>query len=144
MGARGPKPKYTDVSCPNETCSFFALTERDNIRSRGTYETKSGDIVRKFECTNCKRVFNSRTGTAYQWIHSSPKDLDLAVSSLNEGSGIRATGRIVGHSKDTIQKWCMRSGIHCARVSTSAEDEVEASYIQFDELTAFVKKNQRR
>jgi len=143
MGERGPKGKYGHISCPNEACSLYALTERDNIVSRGTYETRSGDVVRKFQCTRCDRVFNSRTGTAYEGIHCSEKDFNDAVNCLTEGAGIRGTGRIVGHTKDTVQSWCARAGRQCAAVNDALEDDMDPSYIQFDELTATVKKNHR-
>jgi len=141
MGARGPKPKHTDVSCPNEECKLFGLLGSENIISRGTYCTKSGDEVRKFVCTRCGRVFNSRTGTAYEKLRCSQRDFDIAAKALCEGAGIRATGRILGHTKDTVQKWSVRSGRQCAAVSAALEDDVCESYLQFDEMTVTLKKN---
>ena len=141
MGARGPKPKHTEVSCPNEECKLYGLTDRGNITSHGTYRTKSGDEVRKFICRRCGRVFNSRTGTAYEHLHCSQREFDIAMRALNEGAGIRATGRITDHSKDTVQKWAVKSDRQSAAVSAALEDDVCDSYLQFDEMTATLKKN---
>jgi len=144
MGARGPKPKHTDVSCPNENCKLYALTGRGNVVSRGTYVTKGGDRVRKFACTRCGRVFNSRTGTAYEDLRSPQRDFEIAAKALCEGTGIRATGRVVGHTKDTIQKWNARCARQCAAVSGALEEDVDSSYLQFDEMMTVLKKNHRK
>jgi len=42
MGKRGPKPKFTDVACPNEQCSQFGITEEGNVTVYGTYQINSG------------------------------------------------------------------------------------------------------
>jgi len=44
MGKRGPKPKFTDVACPNEQCSQFGITEEGNVTVYGTYQINSGKI----------------------------------------------------------------------------------------------------
>jgi hypothetical protein len=89
-------------------------------------------------------VFNSRTGTAYERIHCSQRDFDIAVKALNEGVGLRAAGRITDHTKDTIQKWNVKAGRQCAAVSDVLEDRVDPSYMEFDEMTTILKKNRRK
>jgi len=144
MGERGPKPRHTGISCPNTECTLYGMTGKGNVTSHGTYLTKSGDEIRKFICRRCGRVFNSRTGTAYEGIHCSQRDFDVAVKALNEGVGVRAAGRITDHTKDTIQKWSIRSGRQCAAVSGVLENNVDPSYMEFDEMTTVLKKNRRK
>lgn len=64
MGLRGPKPKFDDISCTNEECGLYGITEEANIVGNGTYQTKSGS-VRKYICRSCVRVFCDRTNNAF-------------------------------------------------------------------------------
>lgn len=138
MGARGPKAKYTDVSCPNENCPLFGITGKGNVVSRGTRTTKSGDEVRIFRCNRCGFNFNSRTGTAYQHLHCSQDEYDDACKHLVKGCGIRDTADLTSHSPVTIIKWTKRAGRQCRGVSMAHEDDMRPANLQFDELTAMI------
>jgi hypothetical protein len=37
MVKRGAKPKFTDVSCPNQDCKFYGISGKGNIIGKGTY-----------------------------------------------------------------------------------------------------------
>jgi transposase-like protein len=114
------------------------------VISRGTYRTKAGDEVRKFECKRCGRVFNSRTGTAYEHIHAPQREFDICANALCEGMGIRAAARVLGISKDTVQKWSAKCAGQCGGVAAALEDDLASRNIQFDEMTATLKKNPPR
>ena len=64
MGKRGPKPKFTDVSCPNQKYKFYQISGKENIVGNGTYQIKNKRI-HKYICHECGRVFNDRTGTFF-------------------------------------------------------------------------------
>lgn len=104
MGKRGPKPKYSDVSCPNSGCALHGVEGAGNIVSNGTYRIKSGS-VRKFVCRECGRTFTSRTGTIMEGLHTPSSKVAECISILDAGLGIRATGRIAEVSKDTVKRW---------------------------------------
>jgi len=36
MGKRGAKPKFTDISCPNQDCKFYGILGKGNIIGNGT------------------------------------------------------------------------------------------------------------
>ena len=97
MGARGPKPKFQNVSCPNEECPLFGITGAGNVVSRGTRTTRSGDEVRIFRCTRCGFNFNSRTGTAYEHLHCSQDEFDDVCLHFTKGNGIRDTATLTNH-----------------------------------------------
>jgi hypothetical protein len=40
MGKRGAKPKFTDISCPNQDCKFYGIFGKGNIIGNGTYQIK--------------------------------------------------------------------------------------------------------
>ena len=53
MGKRGPKPRFLDVACPNETCTQFGIAGKGNVTVYGTYERSSGK-GRKFIAIHAK------------------------------------------------------------------------------------------
>ncbi|MGN0138355.1 MAG: hypothetical protein ACI381_07105 [Candidatus Methanomethylophilaceae archaeon] len=140
MGKRGPKPKYNDISCPNETCFFYGKAGEGNITSRGTWTNATGEEVRKFVCTHCGRTFNSRTGTAYEGTHLSTEQFDRIVRELCNGSGIRQIADSEGVNKNTVLYCQKRAGKQSAKVMESLEVDLELRSLQFDELTAVVEK----
>jgi len=44
MGNRGPKPKFVEITCPNDSCGNLGQTGLGNIIGNGTYQTKSGTV----------------------------------------------------------------------------------------------------
>lgn len=57
-----------------------------------------------------------------------------------EGVGVRATARLLGLDKDTVNRVILRAGEHCARVLSSLLTSLELHETQLDELWTFVKK----
>lgn len=141
MGERGPKKSFSDVSCPNPSCKLFGRLDGDNIVANGTYKTDAGP-VRKFICRRCGRVFNERTGTAYEGIRSSPDMFDKCIRMLNSGMSVRAVAGNLGCSKDTVLRWSHAAGIQSENVSSKMESDLEPESVQMDEAWAIVKKNQ--
>ena len=140
MGERGPKQKFTDISCPNEKCRKYGRTGGDNIIANGTYETKSG-VVRKYICKECGRVFNDRTGTAYQGIHTTSSKFDLVMACVANGFSVRRTAHVVGCSTKTVVELTKKGGHHASKVSESLEsDGIEPVCLQFDEMLYTLKK----
>ena len=140
MGLRGPKQKFLDISCPNEECKDYGILGRGNIVANGTYQTKSG-TVRKYICKTCGRVFNDRTGTAYEYTHLTREEHNLIMACQANGVGVRRTADIVGCTPKTVLKRTKRGGDHAAKVSNSLESGgVRPEVLQFDELLYTLKK----
>lgn len=140
MGARGQKQSYTEISCPNEKCPHYGMLGKQNIVGNGTYETKTG-TVRKYICRTCGRVFNDRTGTAYQRTHLTEQQYNLIVSCQANGVGVRRTAAIAECSPTTVQSVVRRAGSHVSKVSQAVESGgVAPEVLQFDELQYTLKK----
>ena len=142
MGERGPKPKYLDISCPNELCAKYALCGEGNIVANGTYQTLGG-TVRKFICKKCGRTFNSRTGTAYEGIHQSNDKFDLISDCVSNGVSVRRTAKIAKCSTSTVVRCTNKAGIHAEKVADRIERDLRPEVVQFDEMTYTLKKNRR-
>lgn len=140
MGERGPKQKFLDISCPNEDCRHYGILGQGNIVANGTYQTKSGTI-RKFRCKTCGRVFNDRTGTAYEYTHLTREQLDLIVACQANGVGVHKTADIVGCTPKTVMKRTKKGGNNAAKVSASLEaGKVRPVRLRFDEILYTLKK----
>ena len=84
MGERGPKPKFVDMACPNESCRDYGKAGNGNIVGNGTYHTKSG-TVRKYICRRCSRSFCDRTNTVFFDLRTEDKTVLIALKLVLKG-----------------------------------------------------------
>ncbi|MDR1819574.1 MAG: hypothetical protein LBR15_04915 [Methanobrevibacter sp.] len=63
MGKRDPKPKFTDITCPNEDYKNYSKVNSGNIVGNGTYIDKKMGKVHKFHCKTCEKSFTSNSNT---------------------------------------------------------------------------------
>lgn len=138
MSEWGPKQKFVDISCPNEGCRHYGVLGQGNIVANGTYQTKSG-TVRKYRCKTCGRVFNDRTGTAYEYTHLTHEQHNLIVACKANGVSVRRTADIVGCTPKTVMRRMRKDGNHVARVSASLEDGKVTVCLQFDKMLYTLK-----
>ena len=54
--------------------------------------------------------------------------------------GVRATARLLGLNKDTVNRVILRAGEHCEFVLSSLLRSLKLGEVQLDELWSFVKK----
>jgi transposase-like protein len=138
---RGPKPKYSDIACPNPKCKHQGKKGLGNVVSNGTYRTRSTGKARLFLCRTCGKAFSSRTGTAFFDLRSPKKRILMGLRLVAEGLGLRGTSRVLEIKLDTIRKWLAVAALHCEQVSDMLLRDLKLSQVQVDELWTFVKKN---
>lgn len=63
-------------------------------------------------CRICKSRFSERKGTVYFNARLPDKKIEAIADHLREGAGIRATGRLVKASKNTVLRYATLSGKH--------------------------------
>jgi transposase-like protein len=68
----------------------------------------------------------------------------LVLTCLAEGNSVRSTERITGVHRDTILRLLQTIAKKCEQVSNSLIRNVQARYVQVDEIWTFVKKKQKR
>lgn len=137
---RGRKPRFQEVPCPNPRCRRRSRTRAGTVVSNGTYYA-SGVRVRKFICRRCGRVFNSRTGTAFRWLHTPRRQVLLALRLLVKGLSLRGAAEVLEVKLDTIRRWLRAAAAHSEAVSLVLLKDLRLSQVQVDELWTFVKKN---
>jgi transposase-like protein len=131
----------TDIDnsfCPNRNCKDFGLRNHGNIRYRGKYgKDKSKDLL---YCKTCGKRFASTRATAFFGLHLSEEKIGQIIHHAAEGVGVRATARLLGLDKDTVNRVILRAGEHCQLVLSSLLRSLKLKETQLDELWAFVKK----
>ncbi len=124
--------------CPNESCKQYGLRNQGNIAVRGKYgKDNSRDLL---YCRTCGKRFAATRGNALFGLHLPAKTIHSIIHHAAEGEGVRATARLLGLDKDTVNRVILRVGEHCAKVLSNLLDDLNLTETQLDELWTFVKK----
>jgi transposase-like protein len=124
--------------CPNKDCKDYRIRNRGNIKYRGKYgKDKTKDLL---YCRTCGKRFASTRATAFFGLHLSDEKIGQIIHHAAEGVGVRATARLLGLDKDTVNRVILRAGEHCQLVLSSLLRSLKLKEAQLDELWAFVKK----
>jgi len=139
IGARGPKPRFSDVACPNEKCALFGIAGKGNITVYGTYERSSGK-GRKFVCHTCGTKFCDRTNTPFYDLRTDEDKVKLALKMAMRGMSILGIAETLEFQPSTVSTWISRSGEHCERVNKVVLKDIETPKVEMDKLWTFVEK----
>jgi hypothetical protein len=124
--------------CPNKQCKDYGLRGQGNIAIRCKYgKDKNRDLL---YCRTCGKRFAATQASALFGLHLSAETIRQIIHHAAEGVGVRATARLLGLDKDTVNRVILRAGEHCARVLSSLLTSLELTETQLDELWTFVKK----
>lgn len=127
-------------SCPNPNCPDFGVHDRGNLAVRGRYgKDKTRELL---YCRTCGKRFAATQATALFGLHLPPDTIRQIIHHAAEGVGVRATARLLGLDKDTVNRVIVRAGEHCAAVLSELLDSLALTEVQLDELWTFVKKKQ--
>jgi transposase-like protein len=139
MGKRGAKPKFTDVSCPNEVCKLYGVTGKENIIGNGTYQIKN-KRVRKYICRECGRVFNDLTGTFFDNVRKDESVIKLALKMFIKGMSIQAISDVLEVQPATVSNWLFRAAKQCEKVNEDLMKDLNISKVEMDELWVIIEK----
>lgn len=124
--------------CPNQLCKDFGLTHQGNIAVRGKYgKDKSRDLL---YYRTCGKRFAASRSSALFGLHLPAETIQQIIHHAAEGVGVRATARLLGLDKDTVNRVILRVGEHCAQVLSGLLTSLKLTEAQLDELWTFVKK----
>ena len=130
--------EFEQFFCPNEQCKNFGLRGQGNIAVRGKYgKDKSRDLL---YCRTCGMRFASTQASALFGLHLPAATIQQIIHHAAEGVGVRATARLLGLDKDTVNRVILRAGEHCANVLSALLTSLKLTEVQLDELWTFVKK----
>jgi transposase-like protein len=139
MGKRGPKPRFLDVTCPNEICPQFGIAGQGNITVYGTYQRINGK-ARKFICHTCGNRFCDRTNTPLYDLRTDEETVKLALKMSMRGMSVLGIAETVEKQPVTVSRWVSKTANHCEKVNDVVLRNVEAQKVEMDELWTFVGK----
>ena len=143
MGKRGPRPKFSDIACPNEKCERYGITDQGNVVGNGTYKTKSG-LVRKYICRTCGRVFCDRSNTMFYDLRTNKDKVVLALKLVTKGMSQRSTAEVLEVCPQTVSTWISRASDQSEAVNDVYLKDLKVSKVEMDELWTFAGKKESR
>ena len=106
--------------CQKPDCTLYGTRNAGNLSVCSRYGKQ--DHIRLLYCKACRYRFSERKGTAFFHSHL-PEEKALAVlQHLDEGCGVRCTGRLVGVDPNTVGRLARIVGQH----AHDAHDELVA------------------
>jgi LacI family transcriptional regulator len=112
--------------CLNTACPDYGQRGAGNLTVSAHYGRHQRRLLR---CRTCKARFSERKGTPLFDSRLPPEKALTLLQHLQEGCGIRQTGRLVGVNKNTAARYGLLAGNHARRLH--------------DELVAFSPQHHR-
>jgi hypothetical protein len=116
-GERSGSGKDDDLSlfcCQNERCVVYGRRGAGNLRVADRIG-KDKDI-RLLWCRTCKRRFSERKGTVFYRSHTPLNKVVSILEHVQEGCGMRPTGRLMRVKEDTVIRYAKLAGDHAGRL----------------------------
>jgi len=99
--------------CPNKNCFQFGIRGAQNISVRDTYGPNN---TRLLWCRTCDERFSERRGTIF-FDSRLPEDKVLSIiEHVNEGCGMRKTGRLLNVTPNTVCRYTKMAGEHSEKL----------------------------
>jgi len=102
------------LCCQNSPCTLYGQRDRGNLSACGWIDRKK--TIRQIYCSACKARFSERKGTP---LYNAKLPTDKVIALLDhvrDGCGVRQTGRLVGVSKNTANRFVWLAGEHARQL----------------------------
>lgn len=96
--------------CQELECADFGKRGIGNLSVCNRYGPNK--TRRMLRCSSCKARFSERKGTPLFRAQLAEEVIVSVLNHINEGCGIRKTGRLVGVNKDTVIRYSVLAGKH--------------------------------
>ena len=102
------------LCCQNSKCKMYGKRGKGNLSACGWIDRKK--TIRQIYCAACKARFSERKGTALYNCKLPAEKVIAILDHVREGCGMRQTGRLVGVSKDTANRFVWLAGEHARQL----------------------------
>jgi transposase-like protein len=96
--------------CHNAECPEYGKRDTGNLSVCDRYGP--GKQRRMLYCATCKARFSERKGTPLFGARLPEKDIVSILAHIDEGCGVRKTGRLTGVNKNTVVRYSVLAGQH--------------------------------
>ena len=96
--------------CQNKRCVAYGRKAQGNLSFSGW--TDRGKTIRQLKCRTCGTRFSSRKGTVFYRCRMAPEQVMDILAHVQEGCGMRQTGRLTHHKEDTVIRYTHLAGRH--------------------------------
>jgi len=100
--------------CQNERCVAYGTYGAGNLVVH-THIGKQKEI-RLLRCKTCGKRFTERKGTVFYRAHHLPKKIISILSHVQDGCGMRQTGRLEKVKEETVIHYAKLAGKHASRL----------------------------
>jgi|SRR3972149_1216899 len=129
--------KLTEIFCINRNCKDYGIKNLGNIRTRGRYGINNNKLL--LYCHTCGQRFSHSRSTAFFGLRVPDDKIVQALTCTADGVGIRETGRILGLSKDTVNRIVFKAEDHCETVLANLLRSLKLNNGQLDVLISFIE-----
>ena len=124
-----PSEDLSLFCCQNRRCPAFGIRGLGNLKVRGRVGQRK---TRQLFCTTCKQRFVETKGTVFYRAHKPPEKVISILQHVQEGNGMRQTGRLEHVKEDTVIRYVRVAGrhanaVHQQRVAFSPSDPGSAT-----------------
>ena len=113
LGLRKGDRTMKDLSqccCQNSKCPKYGQRGQGNLSVCDWIDKRQ--TIRQLYCSLCKARFSERKGTPFYNAKLRPEKVVAILDHMREGCGVRQTGRLVGVSKNTANRYILLAGEH--------------------------------
>ena len=96
--------------CQNPRCVAYGSFAAGNLATSG-YVDKA-KTIRLLLCRTCRKRFSCRKGTVFYRARLPEAEVVDVLNHVQDGCGMRQTGRLTGHKEDTVIRYARRAGEH--------------------------------
>lgn len=112
--------------CQNSVCVDYGKRGAGNLTVCMRFGKKKR--LRLLYCRTCHARFSERKGTPFFQARLPEEKVESVLSHINEGCGVRQTGRLVGVNRGTVTRYSRLAGehalsLHDERVGFSPSDQ---------------------
>jgi len=118
-------PSLSQFCCQNPRCVACGARGAGNLTVCGRIGKQQR--IRLLYCRTCKKRFSERKGTVFYRSHMPEDKIISILQHVQEGVGMRQTGRLMQVKEDTVIRYARRAGqhaqnLHRERVAFSPAD----------------------
>ena len=96
--------------CQNRRCVAYGSRGAGNLTVCGRIGKHKH--IRQLPCRTCAARFSERKGTVFYRSHLPPAGVVDILRHVQDGCGMRQTGRLTGHKEDTVIHYARLAGRH--------------------------------